>query len=75
MPRVNNLPKSASKIRNIGMPKMAYRMVMARPVVVVGEMWPYPAAQRSQVRGQRLGPLMAGQGAEGHREVREVAGN
>jgi hypothetical protein len=35
---VKSLPKSASRIRNIGMPKMAYTMVMARPVVVEGEM-------------------------------------
>ena len=36
MARVNNLPKSAKIMRNKGMPKMAYTIVRARPVVVVG---------------------------------------
>jgi hypothetical protein len=40
IPRVKSLPKSAKRIRNMGMPKMAYTMVTARPVVVEGEMWP-----------------------------------
>ena len=35
---VNNLPKSAIRIRKMGMPRMAYTMVRARPALVRGKM-------------------------------------
>ena len=48
MPRVNNLPKSANIIRNIGIPKIAYTIVMALPVFVLGEMCPYPKTRNGK---------------------------
>jgi hypothetical protein len=33
----------------MGIPKMAYTIVMARPVVVEGEIWPYPAAEHTVI--------------------------
>jgi len=36
-------------MRNIGMPKIAYTIVMALPVSVLGEICPYPAMKNHQL--------------------------
>lgn len=43
---VKSLPKSARRIKKIGMPMMAYTMEKICPDVVLGVTWPYPRREK-----------------------------